>query len=78
MATILGAGRCCVPVRCLPPGVERLMQALLLLLLLTLALSYWFVQPLAGLIRPLLTLSWLGWGLLVGLLWLFAGDRHEE
>lgn len=54
------------------------MQALLLLLLLTLALSHWLLQPLAGLIRPLLTLSWLGWGFLVGLLWLFAGDRREE
>lgn len=78
MATILGIGRCCAPVRCLLPGVDRPMQALLLLLLLTLALSHWLVQPLTGLIRPLLTFSWLGWGLLVGLLWLFAGDRREQ
>ncbi|MFZ0406978.1 MAG: hypothetical protein WAM11_02545 [Cyanobium sp.] len=54
------------------------MQALLLLLLLTLALSHWLLEPLALLLRPLLTLSWLGWGLLVGLIWLFAGDQRER
>ncbi len=53
------------------------MQALLLLLLLTLAVSHWLLEPLAALIRPLLSLSWLGWGLLAGVIWLFAGDRRE-
>ena len=54
------------------------MQALLLPLLFTLALSHWLVEPLAMLLRPLFSLSWLGWGLVGGLLWLFAGDRREE
>jgi hypothetical protein len=53
------------------------MQALSLLVLLTLTLNHWVLEPLAGLLRPLFTLSWLGWGLLVGLIWLFAGDRRE-
>jgi hypothetical protein len=53
------------------------MQALLLLLLVTLSLHHWLVEPLTALLRPLLSLSWLGWGLVAGLVWLFAGDRRE-
>lgn len=50
-----------------------LMLAAVLMVLLTLALSHWLVEPFVALATPLLSLSWLGWVLLVVLLWLFAG-----
>jgi hypothetical protein len=49
------------------------MLMLLLVVLLTVALSHGLVEPLAALLRPLLNLSWLGWGLLLFLAWLLAG-----
>jgi hypothetical protein len=49
------------------------MLAAVLLVLLTLALSHWLLEPLMALATPLLNLSWLGWALLAVLLWLFAG-----
>jgi hypothetical protein len=49
------------------------MLATVLLVLFTLALSHWFLEPFASLATPILDLSWLGWGLLLALLWLFAG-----
>jgi hypothetical protein len=49
------------------------MAAVVLLALITLALSHWLVEPLLGLGTPLLDLSWIGWAVLVTLLWLFAG-----
>jgi hypothetical protein len=52
------------------------MLAAVLLVLLTAAVSHWLVEPLVVLVTPLLTLSWLGWALLAGALWLFAGGRR--
>ncbi len=49
------------------------MLAALLLVLVSLALSHWLLQPLAALLTPVLDLSWLGWAALALLLWLLAG-----
>jgi hypothetical protein len=54
------------------------MLMLLLLVLLTVALSHGLVEPLAAVLRPLLNLSWLGWGLLLLLAWLLAGGGLES
>ncbi len=44
-----------------------------LLVLLVVASSHWLLEPLTRLATPLFELSWLGWLLLAGLLWIFAG-----
>jgi hypothetical protein len=49
------------------------MLMLLVVVLLTVALSHGLVEPLAAVLRPVLNFSWLGWGLLVLLAWLLAG-----
>ncbi|MEB3166434.1 MAG: hypothetical protein VKO65_07145 [Cyanobacteriota bacterium] len=49
------------------------MLSVILLALLTLALSHWLFEPLLVLLKPLLDLAWLGWALLALLLWAFAG-----
>jgi hypothetical protein len=49
------------------------MPGVVLLVLLSLTISHWLVEPLATLSTPLLTLSWLGWLLLGVLLWLVSG-----
>ena len=51
---------------------------MMLLVLLTVALSHGLVEPLAVVLRPVLNLSWLGWGLLVLLAWLLAGGGSES
>ena len=53
------------------------MLMLLLLVLLTVALSHVLVEPLAVVLRSLLDLSWLGWALLLLLAWLLAGGITE-
>ncbi len=53
------------------------MLSLLAVVLLTLALSHWLVEPLVRLLTPLLTLAWLGWGGLLLLLWLLAGSSLQ-
>jgi hypothetical protein len=50
-------------------------MAVLLLVVVTLAISHWLVEPFVVALTPLLTLAWLGWGLLLLLAWLFAGGR---
>jgi hypothetical protein len=50
------------------------MPAAILLVLLTLAVSHWFLEPLVRVATPILDLSWIGWSLLIACLWLFAGD----
>ena len=69
------AGAACRGRDASPLGI-LLMLAALLLVLLTVALSHWLVEPLVLLATPLLTLSWFGWALLAGGLWLFAGGRR--
>jgi len=49
------------------------MLMLLLVVVLTVALSHWLVEPLAVVLRPVFNLSWLGWGLVGLLAWLLAG-----
>ena len=49
------------------------MLAAILVVMLTLALSRWVVEPVESLTAPLLNLSWAGWALAVVLVWVFAG-----
>jgi hypothetical protein len=49
------------------------MLSVILLALLTLALSHWLFEPLLTLLTPLLDLAWLGWAGLALVLWAFAG-----
>lgn len=49
------------------------MLMLLVVVLLTVALSHGLVEPLAAVLRPVFNLSWLGWGLVGLLAWLLAG-----
>jgi len=49
------------------------MLMLLVMVVLTVALSHWLVEPLTAVLPPLFNLSWLGWGLLLVLAWLLAG-----
>jgi hypothetical protein len=51
------------------------MLALLLMALVTVGLAELLARPLVLLLTPVLDLSWLGWALLLLLLWLFAGGR---
>jgi hypothetical protein len=53
------------------------MPGLLLVLLAMLSVGHWILQPFASLATPVLNLSWLGWALLAGFLWLFAGGRRS-
>ena len=50
------------------------MLMLLVVVVLTVALSHGLVEPLAAVLRPVFNLSWLGWGLLGLLAWLLAGS----
>ena len=49
------------------------MLMLVVVVVLTVALSHGLVEPLAAVLRPVFNLSWLGWGLLGLLGWLLAG-----
>ena len=51
------------------------MLALLLLVLISLGLSHWLLEPLGSVLKPLLSLDWLPWGLLGLLIWLFEIGR---
>jgi hypothetical protein len=53
------------------------MLALVVVVGITLGLSHWLVEPLIGLLTPLLTLAWVGWGGLLLLGWLFAGASAQ-
>jgi hypothetical protein len=54
------------------------MLALLLLVLISLGLSHWLLEPLGSVLKPLLSLDWLPWGLLGLLIWLFAGGASDR
>lgn len=49
------------------------MLSLILLTLLTVALSHWLFEPVVLALTRLLALGWLGWGLLAAGVWAFAG-----
>ncbi|MEB3183441.1 MAG: hypothetical protein VKN15_03515 [Cyanobacteriota bacterium] len=53
------------------------MLALLVVALISVALTQWLLQPLVLLLTPLLDLSWLGWAALAVLLWLLAGAAPD-
>lgn len=52
------------------------MPAVVLLVILTLALHQWLLQPLTLLLQPLLHGSWGLWALALLGGWLFAGSRR--
>jgi hypothetical protein len=54
------------------------MLAALLLVLVTLGLAQGLLRPLVLLLTPVLSLSWLGWGLLILFLWLLAGRSLQD
>ena len=54
------------------------MLAVLLLVLVTLGLAQGLLRPLVLLLTPVLSLSWLGWGLLILFLWLLAGRSAQD
>jgi len=49
-------------------------QLVALLVLITLAVSHWLVEPIVLLLQPFFVLSWLPWVFLGAGLWLLAGD----
>lgn len=53
------------------------MVAVLLLVLLTLAVHHWLLQPFTALLQPLLHGTWALWALLLLGVWLFAGSRRS-
>jgi hypothetical protein len=54
------------------------MLAALLLVLVTLGLAQGLLRPLVLLLTPVLSLSWLGWVLLILFLWLLAGRSAQD
>jgi hypothetical protein len=53
---------------------EAFMQPVALLVLITLVVSHWFLEPLVLLFKHFFLLGWLPWALLGVGLWLLAGD----
>ena len=49
-------------------------QLVALLVLITLVVSHWLVEPMVLLLQPFFVLSWLPWVFLGAGLWLLAGD----
>jgi hypothetical protein len=49
------------------------MLAVVIVVMITVAVSHWLVEPFVRLASPSLTLSWVGWALLAAGLWLFSG-----
>jgi len=54
------------------------MVLLVFVVLLVLSLGHWLFTPVIDALTPLLSLAWLGWGLLTLILWLFSGSRPDE
>jgi len=53
-------------------------QPVALLVLITLAVSHWFLEPLVLFSKPFFLLSWLPWVFLGVGLWLLAGDDSQS
>jgi hypothetical protein len=49
-------------------------QSVALLVLITLAVSHWLLEPMTLLFKPFFLLSWMPWAFLGVGLWLLAGD----
>lgn len=54
------------------------MQPVALLVLITLTVSHWFLEPMVKLCQPFFLLSWLPWVFLVVGLWFLAGDNSPN
>jgi len=57
---------------------EGFVQPVVLLVLITLAVSHWFLEPLVLLFKPFFLLSWLPWVFFGVGLWLLAGDDSQS
>ena len=57
---------------------EGFVQPVVLLVLITLAVSHWLLEPMVLLFKPFFLLSWLPWVLLGVGLWLLAGDDSQN
>lgn len=53
------------------------MLLLTFLILVVLSVGMWLFTPLIHALTPLLSMAWLGWGLLALGLWLMAGEAAE-
>lgn len=51
------------------------MQPVALLVLITVAVSHWFLEPMVLLFKPFFLLNWLPWVFLGVGLWLLAGEN---
>lgn len=71
------AGRCCAPHPPQRPDHPR-MLLLTVLTLVVMTLGLGLLSPLLNLLTPVLSLAWLGWGLLLLGLWLFAAPNPED
>ena len=49
-----------------------------LVVILTLVVSHWLVEPLVVFASPVFNLSWIGWALLIVLFWCFAGQGGKD
>lgn len=54
------------------------MLLLTFLTLLVLSLGSWLLTPLLYALTPVLSLAWVGWGVLVLGLWLFAAPNPDD
>ncbi|MEB3258977.1 MAG: hypothetical protein VKN83_11770 [Cyanobacteriota bacterium] len=54
------------------------MLLLTFLTLLVMSLDSWLLTPLLHALTPLLSLAWLGWGVLALGLWLFAAPSPDD
>jgi hypothetical protein len=70
-------GLSCAPQRPQRPD-HALMVLLTLLTLVVMSLSLWLLSPLVHALTPVLSLVWLGWGVLLLGLWLFAAPSGED
>lgn len=57
---------------------EGFVQPVVLLVLITLAVSHWLLEPMVLLLKPFFLLSWLPWVFLGVGLWLLAGDDSQN
>ena len=61
-----------------PIEIRGFVQPVALLVLITLAVSHWFLEPLVLLFKPFFLLSWLPWVCLGVGVWLLAGDDSQS
>lgn len=57
---------------------EGVVQPVVLLVLITLAVSHWLLEPVVQVLQPFFLLNWLPWVFLGVGLWLLAGDDSQN